>query len=88
MFFLPVSAGLDGVRFLASNQNAAALQTMVNQQNALRSVAAQAAGAQLGDARAVAELDLDVLFVAAVGQLVEVRQGGGGGGYSHGQMSP
>jgi len=45
------SPGLDSARFLASNQNAAALQNMVNQQNAaaLRTVAA-AAGAPLGGA--------------------------------------
>ena len=43
------TAGLESARFLASNQNAAALQNMVNQQNALRTVAA-AAGAPLGGA--------------------------------------
>ena len=44
--FFNVSAGLEGVRFLnnaAAGQNAAALQTMVNQQNALRSIAAASA---------------------------------------------
>ena len=48
--FSTFSAGLDGVRFLASNHNAAALQTMVNQQNALRSLAAGQPTATLGGA--------------------------------------
>jgi len=43
------SPGLDGVRFLANNQTAA-LQSMVNQQNALRSLAAGQPTATLGGA--------------------------------------
>ena len=43
-FYKSISAGLDTAqRFLATNQNAA-LQTMVNQQNALRTAAAQGLG--------------------------------------------
>ena len=46
-----IAAGLNNAqRFLASTQQTAALQNMVNQQNALRNAAAQAAGAPLGGA--------------------------------------
>ena len=46
LLFVIFSAGLDGVRFMAANNQTAALQAMVNQQNALRSLAASGAAAQ------------------------------------------